>query len=53
MVSVRPRQCAPGELCHIDSPFTRFNRLLYSISLALFIVALVLTYGSLLVLRWK
>ena len=52
MVVVRPRRCAPGELCHIDSPFMRFNRRLYSISLTLFIVALVVTYGSLLVLRW-
>jgi hypothetical protein len=52
MVVVRPRQCAPGELCHIDSPFMRFNRRLYWISLALFGVALVVTYGSLLVLRW-
>jgi hypothetical protein len=52
MVVVRPRRCAPGELCHIDSPFMRFNRRLYWISLALFGVALVVTYGSLLVLRW-
>jgi hypothetical protein len=52
MVVVRPRQCAPGELCHIDSPFMRFNRRLYWISLALFVVALVVTYGSLLVVRW-
>ena len=52
MVAVRPRRCAPGEICHIDSPFMRFNRRLYWISLALFIVALVVTYGSLLVLRW-
>jgi hypothetical protein len=52
MVLVRPRQCAPGELCHIDSPFMRFNRRLYWISLALFGVALIVTYGSLLVLRW-
>lgn len=52
MVVVRPRQCAPGELCHIDSPFMRFNRRLYWISLALFAVALIVTYGSLLVLRW-
>ena len=52
MVIVRPRACAPGELCHIDSPFMRFNRRLYWISLALFIVALGVTYGSLLVLRW-
>ena len=52
MVVVRPRQCAPGELCHIDSPFMRFNRRLYWISLTLFTVALVVTYGSLLVLQW-
>jgi hypothetical protein len=52
MVVVRPRQCAPGELCHIDTPFMRFNRRLYWMSLALFAVALIVTYGSLLVLRW-
>jgi hypothetical protein len=53
MVVVRPRECAPGELCHIDSPFMRFNRRLYWISLALFVIAVVVvTYGSLLVLRW-
>jgi hypothetical protein len=52
IVVVRPRECAPGELCHIDSPFMQFNRRLYWISLALFMVALVVTYGSLLVLRW-
>jgi len=52
MVVVRPRRCAPGELCHIDSPFMRFNRWLYWTSLALFVLALVVTYGSLLVLQW-
>jgi len=52
MVVVRARRCAPGELCHIDSPFMRFNRRLYWISLALYVVALAVTYGSLLVLRW-
>jgi hypothetical protein len=52
MVVVRPRRCAPGELCHIDSPFMRFNRQLYWMSLALFAVALAVTYGSVLVLRW-
>lgn len=52
LVVVRPRRCAPGELCHVDNPFMRFNRRLYWISLALFGVALVVTYGSLLVLRW-
>jgi hypothetical protein len=52
MVVVRPRQCAPGELCHIDSPFMRFNRRLYWTSLVLFVVALMVTYGSPLVVRW-
>jgi hypothetical protein len=52
MVVVRPRQCAPGEMCHIESPFMRFNRRLYWISLALFAVALVVTYGSVLVIKW-
>jgi hypothetical protein len=51
MVGVRPR-CAPGELCHIDSPFMRFNRRLYWTSVALFAAALIVTYGSLLVVRW-
>ena len=52
MVVVRPRRCAPGELCHVDTPFMRFNRRLYWTSVALFLVALLVTYGSLLVLRW-
>ena len=52
MVVMRPRECAPGELCHIDSPFMRFNRRLYWTSVALFAVALIVTYGSVLVLRW-
>ncbi len=52
MVVVRPRKCAPGELCHIDSPFMRFNRRLYWTSVALFVTALVVTYGSPLVITW-
>ena len=52
MVCVRPRQCAPGEICHIDSSFMRFNRRLYWASVALFVIALAVTYGSPLVLRW-
>ena len=52
LVVVRPRSCAPGELCHIDTPFMRFNRRLYWASLALFGFALLVTYGGLLVLRW-
>jgi len=51
---VRPRQmnCAPGEICYIDSPFMQFNRRLYWMSLALFAVALVVTYGSVVVVKW-
>jgi len=52
LVVVRPRRCAPGELCHVDSPFMRFNRRLYWMSLALFAVALMVTYGSPWVVRW-
>jgi hypothetical protein len=52
VVVVRPQGCAPGQPCHIDTPFMRLNRRLYWISLALFTLALVVTYGTLLVLRW-
>lgn len=52
LVVVRPRACAPGELCHMDSPFMRFNRRLYWISIALFSVAVTVTYGSQMVVRW-
>ena len=52
IVVVRPRQCAPGELCHVDSPFMRFNRRLYWTSLVLFAAALLVTYGSEVVVQW-
>ena len=52
VVLVRPRRCAPGEVCHSDSRFMRFNRRLYWLSLALFAAALVVTYGSVLVIKW-
>lgn len=52
LVVVRPRRCEPGELCHMDTPFMRFNRRLYWVSLAVYAVAVVITYGGLLVLRW-
>lgn len=51
LVVVRPRQCAPGELCYVDSPFMRLNRRVYWASLVLFVVALVVTYGSAFVVR--
>jgi len=46
LVVVRPRRCAPGELCHVDTPFMRFNRRLYWFSAAVFIVAFTVTYGA-------
>lgn len=52
LVVVRPRRCAPGELCHMDTPFMRFNRRLYWMSLAVYVVAVAITYGGLLVIRW-
>ena len=51
LVVVRPRRCAPGEICHVDSPLMRWNRRIYWISAVVFVVALVLTCGSLFVLE--
>jgi hypothetical protein len=51
LVVVRPRQCAPGEACHVDSPLMRWNRPIFWVSAALYGVALVLTYGAVLVLE--
>ena len=32
LVVVRPRRCAPGELCHTDSPLMRWNRRVWWVS---------------------
>lgn len=50
LVVVRPRRCAPGELCHVDSPLMRWNRRVFWMSAAIYVGAVGLTYGSLLVL---
>jgi len=44
----RPKkiQCPPGEMCHIDSPVSRFNRALFWTSLAIYVVAVIATYGA-------
>ncbi len=44
----RPKklQCAPGEICHIDSPVSRFNRVLFWTSLAIYVIAVLATYGA-------
>ena len=51
LVAVRPRRCAPGEICHMDSPVMRFNRRVFWFSAALYLTALAVTYGSLFVLE--
>jgi len=44
---VRPRQmnCAPGEICHVDSPAMRVNRTVFWVSVAIYVAAVVFTYG--------
>jgi hypothetical protein len=50
LIVVRPRQCAPGELCHVDNPMMRWNRRVYWVSVAVYVGAVALTYGSLWIL---
>jgi hypothetical protein len=50
LLVVRPRRCAPGELCHVDSPLMRWNRRVFGVSAVIYVLALGVTYGSLLVL---
>jgi hypothetical protein len=51
LVVVRPRRCAPGEICHVDSPLMRWSRRIYWVSVFLYGTALLLTYASIAVLR--
>jgi len=48
LVVVRPRQmqCAPGDVCHVDSRTSRFNRAMFWTSVGIFAIALVMTYGA-------
>ena len=48
MAIVRPRtlDCAPGDICHIDSPASRLNRTMFWTSLAIYLIAVVATYGA-------
>ena len=45
---VRPRRmnCAPGELCHVDSPAMRLNRRLFWVSVGVYSVAVTVTYAA-------
>jgi hypothetical protein len=51
LVVVRPRRCAPGDICHVDSPLMKWNRRVYWVSAIVYGAALVLTYASMAVLR--
>ena len=46
----RPRgaTCAPGEVCHVDSPYMRINRALFWTSVAIWVVAVSVAYVTLL-----
>jgi hypothetical protein len=45
---VRPRtaDCAPGEVCHVDSRAMRFNRRLFWFSVVIYVVAVTATYSA-------
>jgi hypothetical protein len=46
LVVVRPRRCAPGDVCHVDSPLMRWSRRIYWVSVFLYGSALLLTYAA-------
>jgi hypothetical protein len=45
---VRPRQmnCAPGDVCHVDSPAMRLNRHLFWLSAGIYTIAVSITYAA-------
>jgi len=45
--------CAPGEMCHVDSRAMRVNRALFWTSVVIYAVAIAITYGALLWLRMQ
>jgi hypothetical protein len=46
LVVFRPRRCAPGELCHPDTPAMRVNRRVLYVSIAVYVVAAAVTFGA-------
>ena len=46
---VRPRsvQCAPGDVCHVNSPAMRFNRVMFWCSAVIYSSAVAFTYAAL------
>ena len=55
MAVLRPSNlnCAPGELCHVDSPAMRLNRRLFWVSVAIYSVAVTVTYAATWWVRWQ
>ena len=51
LVVIRPRRCAPGEICHVDSPLMRVNRRVWWVSAVVYLIAVGLTYGAMFVLE--
>ena len=45
---VRPRRmnCPPGDVCHVDSPAMRFNRVMFWVSIAIYTGALTVNYAA-------
>jgi hypothetical protein len=45
----RPRRmnCAPGDVCHVDSPAMRFNRVMFWVSVVIYTSAVAFTYAAL------
>jgi hypothetical protein len=48
LVIVRPPRmnCAPGDVCHVDSRASRANRAMFWISTSIYVLAVVVTYGA-------
>ena len=46
---VRPRRidCRPGEVCHVDSPAMRINRVMFWVSAAIYLGAVTFTWVAL------
>lgn len=46
---VRPRgmDCAPGEVCHVDSPAMRVNRIMFWTSVVIWAGSITFTYAAL------
>jgi hypothetical protein len=45
--------CAPGEVCHVDSPAMRLNRRLFWISVAIYLAAITFTYTATAWVQWQ